>query len=55
MPEHGEVVSVGQDVKGIAVGNKVLFKKWEAIEIKWEREKLLVFEPKNILGILQEE
>ena len=52
VPDKGEVVSIGGNVTVVQVGQKVLYKKWEAVEIKWMGEKLLAFEPKHLLAVL---
>lgn len=51
-PTSGEVISVGGNVKGLVVGNKVLYKRWESREIKFEKETYLVIAQKDVLGIL---
>ena len=61
-PQAGEVIAVGkgaltEDGKIIPmvvkVGDKVMYKKWGANEIKHEGQELLLVEQKDILAILK--
>ena len=53
--EKGEVVSVGTEVTSVKIGQVVLFKKWEAVDLDWQNEKLLVFEDgkNHILAVFE--
>lgn len=52
----GEVVSIGELVKGIEVGQKVLYVKWEHIEIKHDNVMYYVFDyEKHIKAIIDYE
>ena len=56
-PPIGEVISIGEKVKGIEVGQKVLFAKWEHVELKHEGVLYYVFDYKaeHIKAIVSEE
>lgn len=61
-PQHGEVLAVGPgkwDAEGeqrlkpeVKVGDKVLFGKWSATEVKLEGEELLILKEDDIIAIL---
>lgn len=61
-PQQGEVLAVGPgrwDEDGekrikpdVKVGDKILFGKWSATEVKIEGEELLVMEEKDIIAVL---
>jgi chaperonin GroES len=60
-PQQGEVVSVGSGARAedgtvtpldVKAGDKVLFKKWGAEEIKIDGEDLLIMKESDILGIV---
>lgn len=53
VPTIGRVMSRGDQVKSVRVGDKVLFKKWEAIDVTWETQKLKVLDEKNLLAVLE--
>lgn len=61
-PEKGEVVAVGpgkllengtRATLSVAVGNKVLFKKYSPDEIKVDGQEYLVLEESDILAIIE--
>lgn len=61
-PEQGEVVAVGpgkllasgtRAAMSVAVGNKVLFKKYSPDEIKVEDGEYLVLEESDVLAIIE--
>jgi chaperonin GroES len=61
-PEQGEVVAVGpgklmengeRAAPSVAVGNKVLFKKYSPDEVKVEGVEYLVLEESDILAIIE--
>lgn len=61
-PERGEIVAVGpgkllengsRAALSVAVGNKVLFKKYSPDEIKVDGTEYLVLEESDILAILE--
>ncbi|MEA3052431.1 MAG: chaperonin GroES [Sphingomonadales bacterium] len=60
-PQQAEVVSVGSGARAedgtvtpldVKAGDKVLFKKWGAEEIKIDGEDLLIMKESDILGIV---
>jgi chaperonin GroES len=60
-PQMGEVVAVGpgkitpkgeKEVMVVKVGQKVMYKKWAAQELKIEGEEMLLAEQKDILAII---
>ena len=61
-PEQGEVIAVGSGkllengqraAMSVAVGNKVLFKKYSPDEIKIDGEECLVIEEKDIIAVIE--
>jgi chaperonin GroES len=61
-PQMGEVVAVGpgkvtpkgeKEAIVVKVGQKVMYKKWAAQEIKVDGEELLLAEQKDILAIIE--
>lgn len=55
IPESGIVTSIGELVKSVKVGQKVLFAKWEVVEVKIDNELHLVLEdkPEHLKAILK--
>jgi chaperonin GroES len=61
-PQQGQILAVGPgrwnedgDARipvGVSVGEKILFGKWAATEVKFEGTELLVIEEKDIIAIL---
>ncbi len=60
-PQEGEVVAVGQGVRGengefvaldVKVGDRVLFAKWGGTEVKVDGEDLMIMKESDILGVL---
>ncbi len=60
-PQEGEVVAVGQGVRGdngefvaldVKVGDRVLFAKWGGTEVKVNGEDLMIMKESDILGVL---
>jgi chaperonin GroES len=60
-PQIGEIVAVGpgkvtpkgeKEVMVVKVGQKVMYKKWAAQEVKIEGEELLLAEQKDILAVI---
>jgi chaperonin GroES len=63
-PQMGEIVAVGPGKvtpKGekepivVAVGQKVMYKKWGGNEVKLNGEELILVEQKDILAIIEED
>lgn len=61
-PQMGEVIAAGKGQvtpEGkvlpmiVKVGDKVIYKKWGANEVKYEGEELLLVEQKDILAIIK--
>ena len=53
-PERGRVVSVGEQVTMVKVGQVVVYRKWETMDVEWEKKKYLSVEEKNILAVVEE-
>src|SRR3974377_2069623 len=62
-PSQGEVIAVGpggRDEAGklipidLKVGNRVLFGKWSATEVKSDGEELLIMKESDIMGVVEE-
>jgi len=60
-PQEGEVVSVGPGARdetgklvplGVKAGDRILFGKWSATEVKIDGEDLLIMKEADILSIL---
>ncbi len=60
-PQEGEVVAVGQGVRGdngefvaldVKVGDRVLFAKWGGTEVKVDGQDLMIMKESDILGVL---
>ena len=52
-PDRGSVMGVGPDVNPrIKIGKKVIFKKWEVIDVPVEGETWFIVEQKQVLAIL---
>jgi chaperonin GroES len=51
-PQQATVVAIGDDVKDIKVGDKVLFAKYaDSSDVKIDSEEYLVLKAKEIIGI----
>ena len=60
-PQEGEVVAAGAGARGddgkvnaldVKAGDKILFGKWSATEIKVDGEELLIMKESDILGVI---
>lgn len=60
-PQEGEIVAVGQGVRGdngefvaldVKVGDRVLFAKWGGTEVKVNGQDLMIMKESDILGVL---
>ncbi len=60
-PQEGEIVAVGQGVRGdngefvaldVKIGDKVLFAKWGGTEVKIDGQDLIIMKESDILGVL---
>ncbi len=60
-PQEGEIVAVGQGVRGdngefvtldVKVGDRVLFAKWGGTEVKIDGQDLMIMKESDILGVL---
>jgi len=60
-PQEGEVISCGEGARkdsgelipmGVKAGDKILFGKWSATEVKIDGEDLLIMKESDILGII---
>lgn len=48
-----QIVSVGADVKGVKIGDRILFKnEYETTNVKVENENYLIVDQKNIVAIV---
>jgi len=52
-PQQGEVTAVGDEFKGVKIGDKVIFAKYGGTEIKLEGEDYLVLGEDDVLGIIE--
>ena len=54
-PQCAEVVSVGADVKiSVKAGDKVITKKFAGVEVKVDKEDLIIVQQSDILAILED-
>jgi chaperonin GroES len=51
-PQFAEIVAVGEEVKEVKAGDKVVFKKYVGTEIKVEGEELTICDVEDILAIM---
>ncbi len=51
-PEQGKVISVGQDVKEVKGGDKVLFGKYSPTEVKIDGKEYLLIKEEDVLAIV---
>jgi len=52
-PKTGVIISIGDDVKLLEVGNKVIFTTYSGHEVKIDGQELIVMEEDDVLGILE--
>lgn len=51
-PSQGKVLEIGKDVKGVKVGDMVIFSKYAANQVKIGESEFLIVPEKDILAIL---
>ncbi len=51
-PQSGKVEAVGDDVKSLKVGDKILFDKYSGSKINIDNKDFLIIKEEDILGIL---
>jgi chaperonin GroES len=51
-PQTGKVEAVGEEVKQIKVGDKVLFDKYSGSKINIDNNEYLIVKEEDVLGIL---
>jgi len=54
-PAEGEIISIGEKVGGLKVGDHVFYGKYSGTEIKPEKEELLVMDQLDILAIVRKD
>lgn len=52
-PEQGKIVNVGNKIKNIKVGQKVIFSKYGPTEIKVGEKEYLIIKEEDILAIIE--
>jgi len=52
-PEEGIVAAIGNDIKCVKVGDKVLFSKYGYDEIKVDGEDYFILREENILAVIK--
>ena len=52
-PIIGEVTAIGESIKEIKVGDKVIYEKYAGTEVKDNDETYLLLEEKNVLAIVE--
>jgi len=53
-PTKGKVISIGEKITAVKVGQVVLFKRWEATELKEGKTLYFGFLPKHLLAVVEE-
>lgn len=53
-PATGEVIAVGEKVKGVKVGDKVLVKGYMVDDVEIDKKKYMICQDDAIIGIVQE-
>ena len=54
-PQAAEIISIGPDVKlNVKVGDKIITKKFAGVEVKVDREDLIIVQQSDILAILED-
>ena len=52
-PIIGEVTAIGEAIKEIKIGDKVIYEKYAGTEVKDNEEVYLLLEEKNVLAIVE--
>lgn len=52
-PQRGKIEAVGNEVKGVKVGDTILFDKYSGSKINLENQEYLILKEEDILGILE--
>ncbi|MBI3803313.1 MAG: co-chaperone GroES [Nitrospirae bacterium] len=52
-PQRGKIEAVGSEVKGVKVGDTILFDKYSGSKITLENQEFLILKEEDILGILE--
>ena len=52
-PQQGKVTAVGNEFKGVKIGDKVIFAKYGGTEIEIEGEDYLVLGEDDVLGVIE--
>ena len=54
-PQAAEIIAIGPDVKlNVKVGDKIITKKFAGVEVKVDREDLIIVQQSDILAILED-
>lgn len=52
-PQRGRIEAIGGEVKGVKVGDEVLFDKYSGSKISFEGTDYLILKEEDILGVLE--
>lgn len=52
-PQRGRIEAIGGDVKGVKVGDEVLFDKYSGSKISFDDTEYLILKEEDILGVLE--
>ncbi len=52
-PQRGKIEAVGSEVKGVKVGDTILFDKYSGSKITLENQEYLILKEEDILGIIE--
>jgi len=52
-PQRGAIEAIGSDVKGVKVGDVVLFDKYSGSKINLDGKEYLILKEEDILGIVE--
>ena len=54
-PQAAEIISIGPDVKlNVKVGDKIITKKFAGVDVRVDREDLIIVQQSDILAILED-
>jgi chaperonin GroES len=52
-PQRGRIEAIGGEVKGVKVGDEVLFDKYSGSKISFDDTDYLIIKEEDILGVLE--
>jgi len=52
-PQRGKIEAIGNDVKNVKVGDKILFDKYSGSKVSIDSQDYLILKEEDILGIIE--